>query len=48
MIYKIDIIHTAEYADVVGLWEASVRATHDFLKEEDILFFKPLIITNIF
>ncbi len=32
-----------EYAELTALWEASVRATHHFLKEEDILFFRPLI-----
>jgi len=28
---------------LVIVWEASVRATHDFLREEDICFFKPLV-----
>lgn len=28
------------------MWEASVRATHHFLKEEDIAFFKPLILNE--
>ncbi|MDR1054563.1 MAG: GNAT family N-acetyltransferase [Prevotellaceae bacterium] len=32
-----------EYVKVVELWEASVRATHHFLKESDILLFKDLI-----
>ena len=40
---KIDKIKREEYQEVVDVWEASVRATHDFLKEEDILHFKPLI-----
>lgn len=44
MHYSIDTIHTSEYPDVVDVWEASVRATHHFLKEADILFFKPLIL----
>lgn len=26
--------------EITAVWEASVRATHDFLKEEDILFYK--------
>jgi putative acetyltransferase len=42
----IDTIHRNEYPDVVDLWEASVRATHDFLKEEDIAYFKPLILST--
>lgn len=36
----------SEYGAITELWEASVRATHDFLKEEDILFFKPLILNE--
>jgi putative acetyltransferase len=28
---------------VVEVWEASVRATHHFLTEDDIAFFKPLV-----
>ena len=46
MNYKIDRIDPSEYVDVVTLWEISVRETHDFLKEEDISFFKPLILNN--
>ncbi|MBB6324557.1 putative acetyltransferase [Algoriphagus iocasae] len=46
MNYKIDKIEKSEYQNVVDLWEASVRATHHFLKEEDIEFFKPLILTS--
>lgn len=44
MKYKIDRIDRDEYEDVVDVWEASVRATHHFLKEEDIEYFKPLIL----
>lgn len=44
--WKIDNINKNEYKEVVKLWEASVRATHDFLKEEDIEFFKPLILNT--
>ncbi len=42
---NITILHgtTDDYATITELWEASVRATHDFLSEEDISFFKPLI-----
>lgn len=32
-----------DYAEIVTLWEASVRATHHFLTEKDIAFFRPLI-----
>ena len=47
MKYRIDYIDKFEYYKVVELWEASVRATHHFLKEEDIAYFKPLIL-NIY
>lgn len=42
------IVHldTADYPRLVEVWEASVRATHHFLKEEDIQFFKPLILNE--
>ncbi len=43
---EIDTIDTSEYQDVVNVWEASVRATHHFLKEEDIEYFKPLILNT--
>lgn len=43
---KIDIINKTEYKEVVRVWEASVRATHHFLKEEDITYFKPLILNT--
>ncbi|MDG4715065.1 GNAT family N-acetyltransferase [Winogradskyella marincola] len=42
----IDNIYKKEYKEVVELWEASVRATHHFLKEEDIEHFKPLILNT--
>jgi len=42
----LDNIDKKEYKEVVELWEASVRATHHFLKEEDIEYFKPLILNT--
>lgn len=44
MNYHVDIIVESEYPEVVEVWEASVRATHHFLREEDIAYFKPLIL----
>ena len=41
---KIDKVDKTEYMEVVNVWEASVRATHHFLKEVDIEYFKPLIL----
>lgn len=43
---EIDTINKTEYNDVLQLWESSVRATHHFLKEEDIQYFKPLILNT--
>jgi len=46
MEHRIDYIDKFEYNKVVEVWEASVRATHHFLKEEDITYFKPLILNT--
>lgn len=43
MAYRISDISQADYPEVMRVWEASVRATHHFLREEDILLFKTLI-----
>lgn len=32
-----------DYAEILTVWESSVRATHFFLKEKEISFYKPLI-----
>jgi len=37
-----------DYAELLDVWENSVRATHDFITEEDIEFFKPIIIEQAF
>ena len=44
--FKIEVPSKADYAAIVYVWEASVRVTHHFLKEEDIQFFKPLILNE--
>ncbi len=46
MEYQISTIAEREYPEVIEVWEASVRATHHFLKEEDIEYFKPLILKH--
>lgn len=43
MKYGITRIEKGEFQDVVEVWEASVRATHHFLTEEDLACFKSLI-----
>lgn len=46
MQYEISNIADSEYEEVIDVWEASVRATHHFLTEEDIQYFKPLILNE--
>ncbi|WP_428657857.1 acetyltransferase [Runella sp.] len=42
----IEAVFPDEYPEIVEVWEASVRATHHFLPESDILYFKPLILNE--
>jgi putative acetyltransferase len=44
--FTIEHVLKSEYQTLVEVWEASVRATHHFLKEEDILYFRPLILNS--
>ena len=37
-----------DYPEMLSVWEDSVRATHDFITEEDIAFFKPIILEQAF
>ncbi|RFS22706.1 GNAT family N-acetyltransferase [Chitinophaga silvatica] len=46
MIHIINTVAEKEYIALVEVWEASVRATHHFLSEADIQFFKPLILNE--
>jgi putative acetyltransferase len=48
VLYKIDVPNESEFAEMGELWEASVRATHHFLNEQDIAFFKSLILNEYF
>jgi putative acetyltransferase len=40
---KISLAAETDHEELVAIWEASVRATHSFLPEEDILYFKPFV-----
>jgi len=40
----VDAVSPEEADRVLEVWEASVRATHHFLSESDIQFFKPLVL----
>ncbi len=33
-------IEVADYPDLITIWESAVRNTHDFLKEEDLNYYK--------
>ena len=37
-----------DYKELIRVWEDSVRATHNFITEEDIQFYKPLILNEYF
>lgn len=43
---KIITPNASYYEAIVKVWEKSVRATHDFLQETDIEFFRPLILNE--
>lgn len=43
---KISTAEKKDHQQLITLWEASVRATHDFLSETDIQFLKPLILNE--
>lgn len=45
---NIDIVEKTEHLKLLEIWEASVRATHDFLAEEDLQELKPLILEQYF
>lgn len=36
-------VHPDDFPRVVDVWEASVRATHHFVSEADLQFFRPLV-----
>lgn len=40
---EIVFAHASDTDRLIEIWEASVRATHHFLKEEDIQFFLPMV-----
>ncbi|MEV3818343.1 acetyltransferase [Aeromonas salmonicida] len=45
---KIEQAKTRDHSTLISLWEASVRATHHFLPEEEIDALKPLILEHYF
>jgi putative acetyltransferase len=45
---NIENVEKADHLKLLEIWEASVRATHDFLKEEDLQELKLLILEQYF
>lgn len=45
---RIDTASKEDYLTLIEIWEQSVRATHDFLPEENIKSLKPLILKHYF
>ena len=39
-------VQKSDYVEIMEVWESSVRATHLFLSEADIQYFKPLILNQ--
>lgn len=46
MKYLVENVNTTEYPILVGVWERAVRATHHFLNEEDIAFYRERILNE--
>ncbi|SFO88487.1 putative acetyltransferase [Chitinophaga sp. YR627] len=46
MEFTITPVSKADYSEIITVWEKSVRATHHFLQEEDIQYYKPLILNT--
>lgn len=45
---NVEHVKKKDYPVLIKVWEASVRATHDFLAEEDLVALKPLILDHYF
>ncbi|MDR0705969.1 MAG: GNAT family N-acetyltransferase [Planctomycetaceae bacterium] len=42
----IETVLLNDYQEIIDVWEQSIRATHHFLEEQDIQYFKPLILNE--
>lgn len=43
MSHQIRLAEAKDYPGIMEIWESAVKATHDFLKEEDFNYFKKVI-----
>lgn len=48
LVMNIAIVERSDHLKLLEIWEASVRATHDFLAEDDLQELKPLIMEQYF
>ena len=39
-------VHNDEFLELTNIWEASVKATHHFLTDKDIAYFRPLVLNE--
>src|SRR4051812_28468677 len=44
---RVSSVQPEDYLRVVDVWEASVRATHDFVAESDIQIFRPMVLNEL-
>lgn len=44
---KIAPLSAADYPEILKIWETSVRATHLFLTENEIAFYRPLVLKYV-
>ncbi len=45
---RIENVSKKDYSQLIEIWETSVRSTHDFLTEKDIISLRSLIIDKYF
>lgn len=46
-IESLNTINNKDIEEILATWESSVRATHDFLSEEDIISIKPQVVEGV-
>ena len=46
-IENLNTINNKDIEEILDTWESSVRATHDFLSEEDIISIKPHVVEGV-
>ncbi|MFC6998407.1 GNAT family N-acetyltransferase [Rufibacter roseus] len=44
---ELESASAGEYEEILEVWEASVRATHHFVSEDEIHFYRPLILQQL-